>query len=144
MRWSEHHHAPDAWPERHGPGGAQRQDEPAGQDDDGGCAAGTASRYTASRRSMPSRLPEPAYGPGDLVYRVYDGGRVTFKGRPWRVGRALIGQHVAVRPRIDADGAFVTPPEPGGGTCVAPSQSPAASGSAAPSSRAWPTRRPEP
>ena len=35
--------------------------------------------------------------------------------------------------RLDADGAFVTPPEPGGGTCVAPSQSPAASGSAAPS-----------
>jgi transposase InsO family protein len=65
-----------------------------------------ASRYTASRRSMPSRLPEADYGPGELVYRVYDGGRVTFKGRPWRVGRALIGQHVAVRPSADADGAF--------------------------------------
>jgi transposase InsO family protein len=65
-----------------------------------------ASRYSASRRSMPSRLPEPAYAPGDLVYRVFGGGRINFKGRQWRVGRALIGQHVAVRPRLDADGAF--------------------------------------
>ena len=65
-----------------------------------------ASRYTASRRSMPATLPEPQYAPGDIVYRVLDGGRIKFHRELWRVGKALIGQHVALRPRLDSDGVF--------------------------------------
>lgn len=65
-----------------------------------------ANRYTASRRSMPTRLPEPQYASSDLVYRVHDGGRIKFKRRLWRVGRALIGQSVALRSRSDLDGVF--------------------------------------
>jgi hypothetical protein len=56
-----------------------------------------ASRYEASRRSMPSTLPAIEYGPGDIVRRVGDGGRIAFKGRDLRVGKALIGQPVALR-----------------------------------------------
>jgi hypothetical protein len=65
-----------------------------------------ASRYSASARSMPSKLPPVEYGPDDIVRRVGDGGRISFRGSKLRVGKALIGQHVALRPRIDRDGAF--------------------------------------
>jgi transposase InsO family protein len=65
-----------------------------------------ADRYTASRRSMPAKLPEPQYAPDDKVRRVFDGGRIRFNGNQWRVGRALIGEYVAVRPRHDLDGVF--------------------------------------
>jgi transposase InsO family protein len=65
-----------------------------------------AKRYTASRRCMPSRLPEVHYAPTDKVYSVYAGGRIQFKGRHWRVGRALVGQHVALRSSVSRDGVF--------------------------------------
>ena len=65
-----------------------------------------ASRYAASLRSIPSKLPEVAYGPDDIVRRVQDGGRISIRGRKLRVGKALIGQDVALRPRLDRDGAL--------------------------------------
>jgi transposase InsO family protein len=65
-----------------------------------------ASRYTPSPRSMPSKLPDIEYGPDDIVRRVVDGGRISFRGRRLRVGKALVGQNVALRPRLDQDGAF--------------------------------------
>ena len=65
-----------------------------------------ASRYTASLRSMPSKLPEVEYGPEDIVRRVMCGGRIKVKGKIFRVGKALIGQPVALRPLVDRDGAF--------------------------------------
>ena len=65
-----------------------------------------ASRYSASARSMPSKLPPVEYGAQDIVRRVGDGGRIHFRGKAWRVGRALIGQHVALRPHSDSDGTF--------------------------------------
>jgi transposase InsO family protein len=59
-----------------------------------------ASRYEPSRRPMPNTLPEPEYGPDDLVRRVgttklY----VSFKGRLWKVPQAFTGERVAIRPR---------------------------------------------
>lgn len=65
-----------------------------------------ASRYAPSPRSMPSRLPPIEYGPDDIVRRVGDGGRISIQGHKLRVGKALIGQHVALRPRLDRDGVF--------------------------------------
>lgn len=65
-----------------------------------------ASRYSASPRSMPSVLPPIEYGPNDIVRRVFDGGHVSLHGRALRVGTALIGQPVALRPRADNDGMF--------------------------------------
>jgi transposase InsO family protein len=65
-----------------------------------------ASRYSVSPRSMPSQLPPVEYGPDDIVRRVTEGGRISVHGHKLRVGKALIGQHVALRPRLDSDGAF--------------------------------------
>jgi len=65
-----------------------------------------ASRYSASTRSMPSQLPQVEYGPDDIVRRVGDGGRISFRGHKLRVGKALIGQYVALRARVDREGAF--------------------------------------
>jgi transposase InsO family protein len=64
-----------------------------------------ASRYSASVRGMPSTLPPVEYGPHDIVRRVGDGGRISFKGLTLRVGRALIGQDVALR-HGQSDGTF--------------------------------------
>ena len=65
-----------------------------------------ASRYQASPRSMPAKLPPVEYAPGDLIRRVTYGGRVSIRGHKLRVGKALVGQDVALRPRPDDDGAF--------------------------------------
>lgn len=65
-----------------------------------------ASRYAASPGPMPSKLPDIEYGPQDIVRRVGDGGRISIQGHKLRVGKALIGQHVALRPQLDRDGAF--------------------------------------
>jgi len=65
-----------------------------------------ADRYTPSAREMPKILPEPRYGPGEIVRRVgthkfY----VSFKNRLWNVPRAFAGERVAIRPRGE-DGMF--------------------------------------
>jgi transposase InsO family protein len=65
-----------------------------------------ASRYACSLRSMPSSLPPIEYGTDDIVRRVGDGGRIRYKGSTYRVGKGLIGQPVALRPRLDEDGIF--------------------------------------
>jgi transposase InsO family protein len=65
-----------------------------------------ASRYRPSARAMPSTLPEPEYGPDDIVRRV--GTRkfyVSFKNRLWYVPRAFSGERVAIRPRGE-DGQY--------------------------------------
>ena len=65
-----------------------------------------ATRYSPSPRSMPDKLPELEYGPQDIVRRVCQGGRISLYGRDLRVGKALIGQRVALRPQADRDGSF--------------------------------------
>ena len=59
-----------------------------------------ASRYEASKRSMPDRLTEPEYDVGDIVRRVSTTkAYVQFKGQLWPVGQAFFGERVAIRPR---------------------------------------------
>jgi transposase InsO family protein len=64
-----------------------------------------ASRYRPATRSYPSTLPTVEYGPGDTVRKVDMSGKISLRGRPWKVGGAFAGQSVAVRP-ADIDGVM--------------------------------------
>lgn len=59
-----------------------------------------ASRYAPSLRSFPEALPPIEYGDGDLVRKVMAEGWVSFKGHAFKVGRALRGYPVALRPTM--------------------------------------------
>ena len=56
------------------------------------------SRYAPSPRCFPETLPPIEYGDGDLVRKVMAEGWVSFKGYAFKVGRALRGYPVALRP----------------------------------------------
>jgi len=60
-----------------------------------------ASRYRESPRSFPGRLPAIIYGPGDLVRKVSVIGKITFRNRSFRVGKAFRGEAVALRPTVN-------------------------------------------
>lgn len=62
-----------------------------------------ASRYRVSERCFPESLPPIEYGPGDIVRKVQAGGRVHYKGKQFRVSKALQGYPIALRP-TDMDG----------------------------------------
>ena len=59
-----------------------------------------ASRYRASPLTFPEVLPPIEYGPGDLVRKVAEGGAISYRNRPFRVGRAFFGYPVALRPTL--------------------------------------------
>lgn len=61
-----------------------------------------AQRYRPSPRGFPEQLPAIEYGPGDEVRKVYEHGELSFKGHVFRVGRALNGYPVALRPTTSA------------------------------------------
>ena len=63
------------------------------------------SRYTPSPRSFPEVLPPIEYADDDLVRKVMAEGWVSFKGYTFKVGRALRGYPVALRPTVD-DGVW--------------------------------------
>ena len=63
------------------------------------------SRYAPSPRRFPETLPPIEYGDGDLVRKVGAEGWVSFKGRTFKVGRALRGYPVALRPAA-SDGVW--------------------------------------
>ena len=56
-----------------------------------------ASRYTFSPRPFPPVLPRLEYAADDEV-RTVASGRISFRGRVYRVGKAFRGQRVALRP----------------------------------------------
>ncbi len=60
-----------------------------------------ASRYRLSPRSFPEVLPAIEYGPDDVVRKVQDQGRISFRGRRFGIGKAFIGSPVALRPTLD-------------------------------------------
>jgi len=59
------------------------------------------SRYRASPRPFPARLPPIDYGPDDAVRMVKRQGVLSFQNRLFFVGRGLGGLPVAVRPTTD-------------------------------------------
>jgi transposase InsO family protein len=65
-----------------------------------------AQRYVPSPRHLPASLPPIEYGPDDLVRKVQQGGWISFQGRDVRISKALLGQPVALRPCLDAEGLF--------------------------------------
>lgn len=56
-----------------------------------------ASRYVASPRQLPLRLPDIEYPATDEVRKVQDQGKISFKGRSFRIGRAFVGDPVGLR-----------------------------------------------
>lgn len=57
-----------------------------------------ASRYQSSPRPMPQRVRIVHYAAGEVVRRVQQGGRLSFRGRTYRVPKAFRGCDVALRP----------------------------------------------
>jgi len=64
-----------------------------------------ASRYRPSRRVFPEHPVPIDYGPGAIVRKVQDLGRISFKGHTFAIGRAFIGEPVALRPTA-IDGCY--------------------------------------
>jgi transposase InsO family protein len=56
------------------------------------------SRYRPSQRPYPSQLPAMEYAPEVDVRQVDCTGHISYRSRPWKVGRGFIGQPVGVRP----------------------------------------------
>jgi transposase InsO family protein len=64
-----------------------------------------ASRYQVSKRPYPTTLPPIVYDSSDVVRRVMSRGGIRFHGREYYVGKAFIGQPVALRPAAE-DGVW--------------------------------------
>jgi len=56
-----------------------------------------ALRYTDSTRRLPRTLPQPVYEPGDKLRVVSRDRRFSFAGHDYRVGKAFVGQTLALR-----------------------------------------------
>lgn len=57
-----------------------------------------ATRYQPSPRPFPEVLPPVLYEPEAVIRRVDQGGRISFRNRIYRIGKAFRHQIVAVRP----------------------------------------------
>lgn len=65
-----------------------------------------ASRYRHSPRRFPEQLPPIEYADPASVRRVQEGGKVSYRGRTLRVGKAFRGYPVAIRPNAQRDGVL--------------------------------------
>ena len=61
--------------------------------------------YRPSSRPFPEVLPPVTYHAGEIIRKVASTGRINFKNRVFRIGKAFRGQPVAIRP-TDTDGVF--------------------------------------
>lgn len=59
------------------------------------------SRYMVSTRAYPNHLDPIEYGPADQVRKVSSKGKISFKNKEHRVGKAFEGQPVALRPQVE-------------------------------------------
>ena len=64
------------------------------------------SRYRPSPRPFPGMLPPIEYAESLIVRRVQQHGRISFKGREFRLPKALEGFPVALEPRLGSDGIY--------------------------------------
>jgi transposase InsO family protein len=64
-----------------------------------------ASRYSPSYRAFPESLAPIDYGPGAIVRKVQAKGEIWFTNHRWPVGKAFVGQPVALRPTVQ-DGKY--------------------------------------
>jgi transposase InsO family protein len=63
------------------------------------------TRYQLSQRPFPEQLPPIDYGAGTIVRKVQDHGRISLQGYNFDIGKAFIGQPVALRPTT-TDGRY--------------------------------------
>lgn len=56
-----------------------------------------ASQYRMSHKHYPEIIPMVEYDKTDSIRKVFDKGRISYKNQYYRVGRAFIGQKVAIR-----------------------------------------------
>jgi len=63
------------------------------------------SRYQPSRRGFPETIEPFDYGPGAILRRVDEGGWLSFRNCPVKLGRAFTHRRVALRPS-QQDGCF--------------------------------------
>lgn len=57
-----------------------------------------ADRYQPSPRSIPTRIEPVDYPPGYQVRKVEAGGRITYQGNRYKIGKPFIGRHVGILP----------------------------------------------
>jgi transposase InsO family protein len=62
-------------------------------------------RYQASPLGYPETLPAVEYLSSDKVCRVNRSAHIELRGRRYKIGKAFIGQHIALRPTAQ-DGCF--------------------------------------
>lgn len=62
-------------------------------------------RYCMSVLAYPERLPEVQYQSGDRIYKVGRNARIEVQRRRIKIGKAFIGQRIALRPKAE-DGCF--------------------------------------
>jgi transposase InsO family protein len=63
------------------------------------------TRYQLSQRPFPEQLPPIDYGAGAMVRKVQDHGRISLEGYNFDIGKAFIGQTVALWPAT-TDGRY--------------------------------------
>jgi hypothetical protein len=64
------------------------------------------TRYQPSPRPFPDPLPPIEYPASDQVRRVDSSGKISFRNRPWRIGKAFRGHPVGIRPDPFMDGQW--------------------------------------
>jgi len=65
------------------------------------------TRYRPSPRPFPDPLPPLVYPATDQVRQVDVAGKISFRNRSWRVGRAFRGYPVGLRPDPSQDGVWL-------------------------------------
>lgn len=58
-------------------------------------------RYRPSGREYIEHPAAPQYDVGDEVRIVHEHGRIAWRGRNWKVGKAFVGEQVAIRPTTE-------------------------------------------
>lgn len=61
------------------------------------------NRYSPSDRSYPEKLLPIEYKISDTIKKVGPGGKISYKSKAYKVGKAFIGEHVALRKTNDED-----------------------------------------
>jgi transposase InsO family protein len=58
------------------------------------------SHYQVSSRPYPPIILPPHYDSTDITRRTGEGGKIHFKGNHYRIGKAFIGEWIAIRPTL--------------------------------------------
>lgn len=61
-----------------------------------------ASRYQPSPRPFPETVPPVVYGPDEVVRTVTIHGSISWRGQRHFISRGLVGEPVAIRPRLES------------------------------------------